>query len=479
MKRRDFIQQAAALGLVTAGGPWQQQLLAGPVAPTEVRGHVVAGNDPLPGVRVSDGYRVATTDASGQFSIVVGPHSGPFLFVTTPTGFWADAFFLPTVQATQTPPVFRLKRSKQADHYTAIYLTDVHLGEGHSERSYARFQATLEEINAMDPLPAFCWVGGDITLQGGKGQRYVELMSRLKMPVRNAVGNHEMLVHEPDPRQPFQRLFGPTYYSLDVGQVHYIALDGCHVNRQAEGYKNVEGLLSARELHWLEEDLRSVPDSMTTVVSVHIPLISSYPRRRGTTAESVPYWVVQNAEETVDLLARYGVSLVLQGHLHENERSMRRGIEFVESISICGRWWKTSEEVREHGVSGEPRGYRILDIEGATVRHRYQSSAEARVDAVGQIVGTPSQLTADMDAELAINIFDAAPRTVVRASIDGGSFEQLAPGTSKCYHEDLQPVHHWQWTLPRASLTPGQHLLRVQVQSPDQPPEHFDHVVTA
>lgn len=476
MKRREFIQQASALGLTVATTGWQR-LLAAPVTPAEVRGHVVAGAQPLSGVRVSDGYRVVLTDDSGQFSIPVGPDSGPFLFVTTPSGYWTDRFSVPTALAVREAPVFRLERRQPHEQHTAVYLTDIHLGEGRSEASYARFQATLDEINALAPLPAVCWIGGDITLQGGKGARYVELMSRLKMPVRNAVGNHEMLVREADPRAGFQQLFGPTYYSFNVGRIHYVTLDGCHVNREAEGYKNVEGRLSSRELHWLAEDLRRVPDGMATVVSIHIPLVSDYPERRDTTAGKVPWWVVHNAEEVVDLLARHGVSLVLQGHLHENQRSVRQGIEFVESISVCGKWWKAPEGRREHGVSGEPRGYRVLEADGSTVRHHYQSSAEARVDAVGEIVGRPEQLAAGRDSVLAVNIFDAGPQALVTASLDDNAFAPLEPGTRERYHENLRPAHHWEWTIPAAALTPGRHLLRMQSHEPGQPLQRFEHIV--
>lgn len=445
--------------------------------PTELRGHVVSASKPLRGVRVSDGFRVVTTDASGEFVIPVGPDSGPFLFVTTPAGYWTDQFAIPIESAVRRKPVFDLQAGQVGQKYTAVYLTDVHLGEGHAERSYARFGATIDEINALDPLPALCWVGGDITLQGGKGERYVELMSRLKMPVRNAVGNHEMLVREADPRERFHRLFGPTYYSFDVGSVHYVTLDGCQVNPQAEGYKNVEGRLSARELQWLAEDLRQVPAGMATVASVHIPLVSDYAERRGTTAERVPYWIMSNAEEVVDLLARHGVTLVLQGHLHENQRSRRKGIEFVESISVCGRWWKAAEGSREHGVSGEPRGYRLLEIDGSSIRHRYQSSAEARVTTIGEIVGRPARLAGDKETVLAINIYDATADAVVWASLDKESFVRLKRGTSHRYHEDLQPSHHWEWTVPALALPAGPHRIRVRVKEPGADSAIFEHTV--
>jgi UDP-2,3-diacylglucosamine pyrophosphatase LpxH len=477
VERRKFIQQAAAIGFSVTSAGWEG-LFATPVAAAEVRGHVVAEGQPIAGVRVSDGYRVSITDASGKFEIPIGPESGPFVFVCLPAGYWTDRFYVPTSLAAAAPPVFRLRSCLASESYRAVYLTDVHLGEGRADQSYSRFEATIEEINSLDPTPAFCWVGGDITLQGGKGEKYVELMSRLKMPVRNAVGNHEMLVREPDPRARFGQLFGPTYYSFDIGKVHYITLDGCHVRPEADGYKNVEGLLSKRELRWLAEDLRNVPEGMATVASIHIPLVSDYPARRGTTAAKVPWWILRNADEVVDLLAQQGVALVLQGHLHENQRSIRQGIEFVESISACGRWWKAPEGSCENGVSGEPRGYRILEINGSSVQHRYQSSAEARVDAIGEVVGRPDHLAVQGEAVLAVNVFDPGQHTVVEGQLDGGPMERLLPRTKVRYHEDLEPAHHWTWTISATALTPGRHLLRLHVREPDGRPRSFDHQIT-
>ena len=273
-------------------------------------------------------------------------------------------------------------------------------------QSFPRFQATIDEINDMDPLPAFCWMGGDISLQRGEGKRYVEIVSRLKMPVRNGVGNHEMLIQQFDPRGEFQELFGPTYYSFDVGNVHYITLDGCQVDARRK--QQVLGKLSARELHWLEEDLKNVPEGMATVVAIHIPLVSDYPERRDTTAERAPHWIIQDAGDVIDLLSKYGVSLVLQGHLHENQRIIRKGIEFVESISVSGTWWNAAAERREVGVSGEPRGYRVLDVQGEQISHRYRSSAESRSDTIGEIVGRPHRAPSSEDLTLQVNVFDAS-----------------------------------------------------------------------
>lgn len=476
MDRRTFLQRAASVGLAAATPAWHRALAA-EIQPAEVRGHVVSGNEPLAGVCVSDGFRVTRTDSSGEFRLSVGPDSGPFVFVTVPPGFWTDRFFHPTVMAAEKQPVFVLNKRIPDDAYQALYLTDIHLGDGRADQSFSRFEATIDEINNMDPLPAFCWMGGDISLQRGEGKRYVELISRLKMPVRNGVGNHEMLMQQSDPRGEFQDLFGPTFYSFDVGNVHYITLDGCQVDPQRD--QQVFGELSARELHWLAEDLKNVPDGMATVVAIHIPLVSDYPERRDTTARKSPHWVIQNADDVIDLLSRHGVSLVLQGHLHENQRIVRKDIEFVESVSVCGTWWKAAPEEREVGVSGEPRGYRVLDVQGDRISHRYRGSAESRPDAIGEIVGRPRKVSAGKDLALAVNVFDAGEQAEVQARVDDAPPVVLQRSGAHKHFANLRPTHHWKLVIPAERMSDGRHRLQVQVKEPGQASESFEHVIFA
>lgn len=476
MDRRTFLQQAASVGLAVATPSWRSALAA-EIQPAEVRGHVVSGSEPLPGVRVSDGFRVTRTDSSGEFRLSVGPDSGPFVFATAPRGFWTDRFFHPTVMAAKQQPTFALNKRELGDAYQALYLTDIHLGDGRADQSFSRFEATIDEINGIDPLPAFCWMGGDISLQRGEGKRYVELISRLKMPVRNGVGNHEMLMRQSDPRGEFQELFGPTFYSFDVGNVHYITLDGCQVDSQRD--QQVLGELSARELHWLAEDLRNVPDGMSSVVAIHIPLVSDYPERRDTTAEKAPHWIIQNAGEVIDLLSRHGVPLVLQGHLHENQRIVQKGIEFVESVSVCGTWWKAGSEEREAGVSGEPRGYRVLDVKGDRISHRYRGSAESRPDTIGEVVGRPRTVLTGKDLALQVNVFDAGEHAEVWARVDEAPPVILQRSGEHKHFANLKPAHHWKLAIPAKQLSAGRHRLHVQVKEPGQAPESFDHVIFA
>lgn len=472
--RRSFLQRATALGLSVATPAWCR-VLAAPIPATEVHGAVVSGKTALGGIRVSDGRQVVQTDAAGEFRIRVGPESGPFLFVTTPRGYWAQRFYVPTATAAKRRPVFHLSENSASRANRLLYITDVHLGEGNAKESVLRMNKTIDEINALDPLPALCWMGGDISLDHAKGPLYVDLVSRLKMPVRHSVGNHEFQLKQADPLGRFQQLFGPTYYSFDLDDLHCITLDGCGIDPNRGETGGVIGRMSRRELAWLAADLAAVPRGMTTVVAVHIPLACSYPPRRGTTAAKSPQWVVTNAGKAIALLRQHDVKLVLQGHLHENQRMVQSGIEFVESVSVCGTWWRAEAGERENATSGEPRGYRMLEWSAGKLSHHYLGSAESRIEAAGEIVGRPKKLPGNKPASLLVNIFDGTTTTRVSAQIDDGPSNGLKATNRGNHFSDLQAAHHWAWTIPAQALTPGQHQLTVRIEEPGRRRESFTH----
>lgn len=452
MDRRSFLKSAAALGL---------SLKAVRAAKGEVRGvirgRVVAGDKPMSGVRCSDGRCVVTTGDDGRFVMKAEGDSGPFVFVVVPSGTWTDRFYVPTAEAVQSEVVFRLDEWTGGDRYAAVYLTDIHLGGGDRDRSYQRYTATLDEINTSQPRPAFVLAGGDICLQNGQGDRYVEVMSRLRMPVRNGLGNHEILPDQEPPRGRFMQLFGPTYYSFDRGRVHWIVMDGCALNPQGEGWKGIVGEVGPREMSWLKADLRSVPKGMPTVCAIHVPLVSTYPERRKTTGKDAPWWVVTNAEAVIEVLKEHDVRLVLQGHLHENERIHRRSIEFAETVSVCGSWWRTAEGP-ELAVSGEPRGYRLIEVDGTRISHRYVSSAESHTEAPGALVSVDGDRLAGR-AELVVNWYDASDKAQVTGRVDDGPWQPWVPAVFPGRLSDLTAAHHYAYP---AKLQTGAHDIEVR-----------------
>jgi UDP-2,3-diacylglucosamine pyrophosphatase LpxH len=452
--RRTFIRRAAACGLLA--GVDARALFAAAERAT-VRGTVSGGAAPLPGVRVSDGRSVAVTDARGAYALEVGPESGPFLFVTTPAGFWAPVFFAPTAEAARAGRAdFALAPCAQASRFAFVFMTDMHLENGGVRLE--KFARSIAEINALGP--AFVWAQGDICLEGNAGKDYVACLSALTMPVRNGAGNHEMLVKEPDPRAAFHALFGPTYYSFDWAGVHCVVLDGRDVRLPASDWRSVRGRVTARELAWLAADLAAKPKGMPVVAGVHIPLVSTCPDRRAAPPEDYGAWRIENAEEVHALLAANDVKLVLQGHVHENERILRDGVEYVATGAMAGSWWGSGAGF-ERGVDRAPRGYRVVEVDGAAIAHRFVSSAESHVEAAGECVRDGATLLPRRHTRLVFNVYDGASWAQGTGTIDGAAAGMVAPFAAGS--GDMLLPHHFVFDADTSALAPGAHRAGIEL----------------
>jgi hypothetical protein len=449
-----------------AGVTGQSGAMLGAEPQRAIVGQVLAGDKPLEGVLVSDGCRVARTDAAGRYELTPGPDSGRFVFVTTARGYWTDAFFVPIDAATAAGRAdFALRAVDQPDRFDFVFMTDMHVDSGNV--GVSKLKASIREINDLKPTPAFLLAQGDICLQGHAGKSYVECLELAKMPVRNGPGNHEMMLDHRNPCDDFERLFGPTYYSFDWGPVHVVVLNGNKPIPGGEGWKAVHGAIEGNEMAWLRADLAAQPEGKPIVVGVHIPIVSTYPERRRESPKDAPYWEVTNDNELTDLLSRHQVRVVLQGHMHENERAMVGPVEYVETVSIAGSWFKSGPGF-ERCVDGCPRGYRIVSVDGTKITHRYHSSCESHVDRRGEFVGLEKPVPAAKAAAFVFNCYDAPNGSAAEARIDGGPWQRMpAFAAPSAVTADLVMPHHFRLLADTTSLAPGRHTIEARVTWPD------------
>ena len=458
MKRREFLgitaRTSLTAGVIAAAHP----LLADDRRQT-ISGRVLGDDEPLEDVLVSDGCRVVRTNAQGEYRLAIGPDSGRFVFVTTPRGWWTDAFHVRLDRAVETGRAdFALSRIDQPDRFDFVFACDLA-----SPKPWAipKLKASIREINHLNPTPAFLLVQGDLWLHGAdwlqKHDTYVECAASLDMPVRYGRGNHEY-------RKYFEQVFGPSYYSFDWGDVHFIILDG---NRPIPGAGGFYGTVDGSELAWLKADLAAQPQDKTIIVGVHIPIVSTYPERRtDLRREKAPFWQQPNDRVLTDLFARHNVKLVLQGHMHENERITVGGVEYVESISLSGSWWKNRDvDGLERGVDGCPRGYRIVSVDGSDVAHRYHSSCESHVDRRGEFFGLADRACAGEKLEFVFNCYDAPNGSTAEARINGGPWRPMKTVPYKA--TSVAKPHHFRITLATDGLRPGAHTVEARTTWPD------------
>ena len=250
--------------------------------------------------------------------------------------------------------------------------------------------------------------------------------------------------------------------------MHCIVLDGNKPIPKETGWKAVHGAVENSELEWLKADLAWQPAGKPIIVGVHIPIVSSYPERRSTSPKDAPYWEMTNRTLLTDLFARHHVRLVLQGHMHENERTTIGGVEYVASMAVSGSWWMAGEGI-ERGVDNSPRGYRIVSVDGTVVTHRYQSSAESRTPKQGEFYGLDEPRAAAPESEFVFNCYDAPNDAVAAARLDDGSWQPMpASAVPSPFTGGLTMPHHYRLLADTTSLAFGPHTITVRVTLRDE-----------
>ena len=464
MKRRRFLQSAAGLAA------WS---VAGRAAASDggvVRGRVTGAGKPLAGVRVSDGCRVVRTDAEGAYELALGPDSAGFVFVSCPPGYWTERFYHAIAGLTEPQRLdFPLTAVDQPPDFDIAVIADVHIEK--REHAIPRFQATIAEINAL--APALVWDLGDMSVYPDAGPVYTDCTRALAMPLRACPGNHDVGLYDADPRALFSGFFGPTYYSFDWGGVHCVTLDGNTVVER-EGKNTVDACINGSQLRWLEADLAATPPETPVLCAIHIPIVSTYIERRGggsfpETFPIAPQFSAARAAVLLEILRAHNVPLVVQGHAHENERATVKGIEFVSTISVCGSWWRAKEGI-ERGVDNVPRGYRVIEVRGGRIRHRYVSSAESKTTHQGEFEGLEAKVPRAAATPFLFNGYDAPNHAAAVFQIDGGTWQPMAAFTGKGGYVTMQMPHHFEAVTDTTGLATGPHTITARVTWPDAGP---------
>ena len=141
-------------------------------------------------------------------------------------------------------------------------------------------------------------------------------------PRYHVIGNHD--VYNLDKEQ-YRTILGidRTFYSFDVGTVHFVVLDVQYAedgSDLAHTYTGVAGFVPGPELDWLRADLAA--SGRPTIVFVH-QMLDAYVEEWGRA-------LVANQPEIQAILASDGdVIAVFQGHDHDNRHSVSGGIHYV------------------------------------------------------------------------------------------------------------------------------------------------------
>lgn len=368
-----------------------------PSAGTTVFGLVSSEEGPVANVVVSDGTEVTVTDDKGIYELKSAKKWG-YVFISVPSGYEVAAEgvfpqFYQTLKGAADvveQKDFKLTKVDGQDRYKLFLLGDMHLANRTNDA--AQFTQFTTDLNAYmaqhSGQKMYALTLGDMTwdLYWYKNNyalpQYRETINRQvkNLQIYHTMGNHDndfMTTSDYDAAVKYVDCIGPTFYSFNIGQVHYVVMDNIDCSAyDGTDSRNYVKKLSNEQLNWLAKDLAYVDKSTPLIVAMHAQIY------KPTSTGFAFYHDSANTEALLAALDGYEVHFVT-GHTHkvynitpDDDVVKGRDIHEHNSGAICASWWWSGNLTPGVHVSidGAPGGYAIWDIDGTDFAWLYKST---------------------------------------------------------------------------------------------------------
>lgn len=329
-------------------------------------GIVNDGHKGVEGVVVSDGYTVTTTNKDGVYQLERN-EKAKFVFISTPSNYEIPVEGRLPVQHKRINQElktvyanFQISKAKSENNFTLVAISDPQPSHGWEADRFRN--ETVEDINALiksyhQNTPTIGIVVGDLVWDAPKlYPTMVDKFNDLHFTILPVIGNHD---HDQNVKNDdykashnFEKYFGPTYYSYNKGQCHFVVLDDMIYGDR----KNYVNEITLEQLEWLKQDLSHVDKNKLIILGVHVP--TTY---KGKT--------LNNTKELYDILEGYKV-VIISGHTHDGETTfVNENIVEYNLHAAFGSGW-----VGDIGRSGVPNGYGVFEIKGNKLENYYYKS---------------------------------------------------------------------------------------------------------
>lgn len=227
-------------------------------------GTVTANGEPISNVSVSDGRHVVKTDENGSFTLK-GYRKTHFITVTAPAGYWTENYYIAADKSKADGYNFELQTSEipAGAAHKFLQVSDTEVGEN----GVGEWVNYLKDIAENDE-PAFLIHTGDICYEPGLKSHIGGMNTEnIGVPVRYIIGNHDY-VDGKYGEELFESIYGPVWYSFEVGNVHYVVTPFQNGADRASGYNKND------RWRWLENDLKNTDPNMKVVIFNHTTPVS-------------------------------------------------------------------------------------------------------------------------------------------------------------------------------------------------------------
>jgi len=459
-------------------------------------------NEPgVPGVAVSNQFYVTLSDSKGKYVLPLtenavifiskpgdyqlplnGDNLPQFYYVHRPDGS-PEGLDYRGIAPTGSLPVsvnFPLLFSEQKNQFKVIVTGDPQPYTAEQVDYYLNDVVTeMISYKADFYLALGDLVEDDLSLYGklNSGVKHLEI------PAFNVIGNHDMNLKAKNndfKAETFRRVFGPDYYSFNQGKVHFLVLNSI----QYEGWKQEEnraghyyGGFDDKQLEWLSNDLKFVPDDYLLVIVTHIPILEG-PMKKETVLK-----VFDRLKNREHLLALAGHQHKIENGNYSLEQHWTSSINFPYLVAgaACGSWWSKVKD--ERGIplavaqDGTPNGFFVFNFQNNAYDFKFHP-ANHHPDFQMRISAPRGEINLDSldDRKIIVNVFAGNPDDVVEYQLDDRPAvrmnnrlmeDPLVVEFFNAYKEIDQWVkptnssHMWTADLP-LDIQAGSHILKVR-----------------
>lgn len=318
---------------------------------------------PASGIMVSDGFKQVRTDASGKYTFE-RTSGALYVYYSIP----ADAkielgsnglpCFYTKLNRTVSEYNFTLQRQSVETRFRMLALGDPQVKTtAQINRFTNETIADIKAYTAKSDVPCYAITLGDIV--GNTWDLYSSIAkamdaSKAGVPIFQTIGNHDHefpSTSDTKSKKAYENTFGPSIYSFERGNVHFISADD--VLHEATASTSYDGGFDDEKWQWIQKDLEKVSREKAVVLCVHIP-----PKAGSAFATEGHY------DDLVNLLSEFAAAYIIAGHTHNNVTNWEKTVngklihEFVTGTT-CGAWW--------HGTictDGTPCGYGSFLFDG-------------------------------------------------------------------------------------------------------------------
>lgn len=238
------------------------------------------------------------------------------------------------------------------EELTFAFLTDVHLSIANEGDGVSGLKQALERVKKT---PAeFVVFGGDLVDVSGMAKDlskeqadslytvFKQTVGQSGIPYFPAIGNHDRYFDAEKGYTVGDEVFEAhfdtkSYYTFEKKGVRFFVLNSVQ-----------DGLcLGKEEMAWLKKELRHIPLATPIVVVQHVPVYSLY--SPVVSGKFVPWDVICNYREELEVFREHNLMLVLQGHQHLYEEIFVQNVQYITAGAVCASWWEGAFHGTEEG----------------------------------------------------------------------------------------------------------------------------------